>query len=131
MSATVTLIPGDGIGPEVTASARQVVDASGASVQWERLDAGMSSLEHTGEAIPEGVYESVMRNRVALKGSMGNTFGGDFRVRRTVRLPDGRVEEHSYPGPTIALRGELGLFANVRPVRSFDGIASRYRNVDW
>jgi isocitrate dehydrogenase (NAD+) len=88
---TVTLIPGDGIGPEVTAAAR---------------------------------------TRVALKGPMGNTIGGDFRVRRRAMRASGRVEERSYPGPTIALRGELELFANVRPTKSYEGIASRYRGID-
>jgi len=127
---TVTLIPGDGIGPEVTAAARRVVDASGAQIRWEQLDAGMATLEKTGVAIPEAVFESVLRNRVALKGPMGNTFGGDFRVTRQVRRRDGRAEERSYPGPTIALRGELGLFANVRPAKTFEGISSRYRDVD-
>jgi isocitrate dehydrogenase (NAD+) len=130
MSTTITLIPGDGIGPEVTAAAREIVDASGAKVAWERVDAGMSSLERTGVAVPEAVYESVLRNRVALKGPMGNTFGGDFRVTRKARRANGRIEERSYPGPTIALRGELELFANVRPARSFEGIASRYRDID-
>lgn len=127
---TVTLIPGDGIGPEVTAAARAVVDASGAGVQWEEVAAGMTTLERTGEAIPEAVYASVLRTGVALKGPMGNTFGGDFRVRRTVRRPDGCSEERSYPGPTIALRGELELFANVRPAKTYEGIASRYSGVD-
>jgi isocitrate dehydrogenase (NAD+) len=130
MTTTITLIPGDGIGPEITAAARKVVDAAGASVQWECVDAGMSSLERTGVAVPEAVYESVLRNRVALKGPMGNTFGGDFRVTRKARRAHARIEERSYPGPTIALRGELELFANVRPARSFDGIVSRYRGID-
>jgi isocitrate dehydrogenase (NAD+) len=90
----------------------------------------MACLERTGVAVPEAVYASVLRNRVALKGPMGNTFGGDFRVTRKARRANGRIEERSYPGPTIALRGELELFANVRPARSFDGIASRYRGID-
>lgn len=110
---TITLIPGDGIGPEVTAAARAVVDASGADLRWERLEAGMTALERTGEAIPEAVFQSVLRNRVALKGPMGNTFGGEFRVSRKALRANGRIEERSYPGPTIALRGELELFANV------------------
>ncbi|MGH8665471.1 MAG: isocitrate/isopropylmalate dehydrogenase family protein [Burkholderiales bacterium] len=130
MATIITLIPGDGIGPEVTAAARAVVDAAGANVQWECVDAGMSSLERTGVAVPEAVYESVLRNRVALKGPLGNTFGGDFRVTRKARRAHGRIEERSYPGPTIALRGELELFANVRPAKSFEGIASRYRDID-
>ncbi len=130
MTATITLIPGDGIGPEVTAAAREVVDAVGANIHWEDLDAGMSRLERTGVAVPEVVYESILRNGVALKGPMGNTFGGDFRVTRKARRANGRIEEHSYPGPTIALRGELELFANVRPIKSFAGIASRYHDID-
>ena len=128
---TVTLIPGDGIGPEVTAAARTVVDASGAAIRWEVVSAGMTALEQIGEAVPEAVFESMGRTRVALKGPMGNTFGGDFRVRRTAPRANGRIEERSYPGPTIALRGELELFANVRPAKSYDGIASRYRDIDF
>ena len=127
---TVTLIPGDGIGPEVTAAARAVVDASGAAIGWDVVSAGMATLERTGEAIPEAVFESMARTRVALKGPMGNTIGGDFRVRRRAMRASGRVEERSYPGPTIALRGELELFANVRPTKSYEGIASRYRGID-
>lgn len=127
---TITLIPGDGIGPEVTAAARAVVDAAGAGLAWDCLDAGMTALERSGEAIPEVVFQSILRNRVALKGPMGNTFGGDFRVRRTALRSNGRTEECSYPGPTIALRGELGLFANVRPAKSYEGIPSRYAGID-
>jgi isocitrate dehydrogenase (NAD+) len=127
---TITLIPGDGIGPEVTAAARAVVDAAGAGIEWECLDAGMATLERTGEAIPEAVFQSILRNRVALKGPMGNTFGGDFRVSRTAMRASGRVEARSYPGPTIALRGELGLFANVRPAKTYAGIASRFAGID-
>src|SRR5262245_61788027 len=127
---TITLIPGDGIGPEVTTAARAVVDASGAAIRWEEASAGMATLERMGTAIPEAVFESMARNRVALKGPMGNTIGGDFRVRRTALRATGRVEERSYPGPTIALRGELELFANVRPIKSYEGIASRYHGID-
>jgi isocitrate dehydrogenase (NAD+) len=126
----VTLIPGDGIGVECTAAARTVVDASGAAIRWEEVSAGMATLERTGEAIPEAVYESLARTRVALKGPMGNTFGGNFRVTRKVRRADGKVEERSYPGPTIALRGELDLFVNVRPAKTYPGIRSRYAGVD-
>ena len=127
---SVTLIPGDGIGPEVTAAARGIVDASGAAIRWEIVPAGMAALAKTGEAVPETLFESMARTRVALKGPMGNTIGGDFRVRRTAKRANGRVEERSYPGPTIALRGELELFANVRPIKSYEGIASRYHGID-
>jgi len=126
----ITLIPGDGIGPEVTAAARAVVDASGARVAWEVEPAGMETLERTGTAIPESMFASVKRNRVALKGPMGNTFGGNFRVTRKALRASGLVEERSYPGPTIALRGELELFANVRPAKTYAGIASRYQDID-
>ena len=127
---TVTLIPGDGIGPEVIAAARAVVDASGAAVRWEMVSAGMATFAQSGEAVPEPVFESIARTRVALKGPLGNPFGGDFRVRRKALRANGRIEERSYPGPTIALRGELELFANVRPTKSYEGIASRYRDID-
>jgi len=126
----VTLIPGDGIGPEVTAAARTVLDASGARIVWEVEPAGMETLERTGTALPESMFASVKRTRVALKGPMGNTFGGNFRVTRKALRSNGQVEERSYPGPTIALRGELELFANVRPAKTYPGIASRYQDID-
>ena len=126
----ITLIAGDGIGPEVTSAARAVVDASGAAIRWEPAAAGMATLEQTGTAIPDALFESMARTRVALKGPMGNTIGGEFRVRRSAVRANGRVEERSYPGPTIALRGELELFANVRPTKTYAGIASRYRDID-
>jgi len=126
----VTLIAGDGIGPEVTRAARTVIDASGAKIEWEAVNAGMETLAATGEAVPEAVFASLARTRVALKGPMANTFGGDFRVTRKVRGPDGREHVRSYPGPTLALRGETRQFVNVRPAKTFEGIRSRYSGID-
>ena len=127
---TITLIPGDGIGPEVTAAACAVVDASGAAVAWEEAPAGMKVGEETGNPLPETVFASLERNRVALKGPTQTPFGEPYRVWRDVRGPDGTPETRTYPGVTIALRRELGLFANVRPVKNYPNAGGRYQGVD-
>ena len=76
---TITLIPGDGIGPEVTAAACAVVDASGAAVAWEEAPAGMKVGEETGNPLPETVFASLERNRVALKGPTQTPFGEPYQ----------------------------------------------------
>jgi isocitrate dehydrogenase (NAD+) len=130
MTRTITLIPGDGIGPEVTAAARAVVDASGAAVAWEEAPAGLKVGEADGNPLPESVFESLDRNRVALKGPTQTPFGEPYRVWREVRGPDGAIETRTYPGVTIALRREFELFANVRPVKNYPNAGGRYQGVD-
>ena len=121
----VTLIPGDGIGPEVTAAARDVVEASGVKIQWDVQLAGLKVGEETGNPLPERVFASIERTRIALKGPTGTPFGEAYRVERTVK-----GETRVYPSVAIALRKELKLFANVRPSKSYPGVASRFSGVD-
>ncbi|HLJ55116.1 MAG TPA: isocitrate dehydrogenase (NAD(+)) [Chthonomonadaceae bacterium] len=109
---TVTLIPGDGIGPEVTEAAVRVVAATGAAVEWERLDAGAEVVSKYGTPVPDEVVNSILRNQVALKGPIATPIGTGFA------------------SANVALRKRLNLYANVRPARTLKGVKSRYDNVD-
>ena len=109
---TVTLIPGDGIGPEVAAATRRVVDALGAGIEWEVHDAGLPAIDAHGTPLPEHVLESIVRNRVALKGPVTTPVGSGFR------------------SVNVALRKELDLFASVRPCRLYPGVPSRFDSID-
>ena len=126
----ITLIPGDGIGPEVAAAARAVVLAAGAAVEFEEVAAGMCTVQESGTALPRAVFDSVDRTKVMLKGPTQSPFGGDFRV--VIERPDaaGAMAKRSHPSVAIALRKELGLFINVRPIKSRPGIVSRFDKVD-
>lgn len=108
----VTLIPGDGIGPEVTDAAVRVIDAAGVSIQWERSEAGARVLKEYGTVLPERVIDSVKRNKVALKGPVGTPVGEGFR------------------SVSVKLRKDLNLYANLRPIRSLEGVRSKYKDVD-
>jgi len=112
MAHRVTLIPGDGIGPELAEASRRVLDASGISFEWEVVDAGEGVMAEYGTPLPEHVLESVRRNKVALKGPITTPVGSGFR------------------SVNVALRQELGLYANLRPARSMQGVVSRYEDVD-
>ncbi len=112
MATKVTLIPGDGIGPEVTAAAVKVVDATGADIQWERVEAGVVALKKYGKPLPGQVLESVRRNKVALKGPVTTKVGEGFR------------------SVNVELRKSLDLYANVRPVRNLPGVKTRFDAVD-
>jgi len=126
---TVTLIPGDGIGPEVTAAAQAVVLASGAAVSFEEVIAGQRAEREHGTPLPKAVFDSIDRTRLALKGPTQTPFGGDYRVN--IERADGpRVAKRTHPSIAIALRKELGLFVNVRPVKKYPGVASRFEHVD-
>ncbi|MBC7334776.1 MAG: NAD-dependent isocitrate dehydrogenase, partial [Clostridia bacterium] len=109
---TITLIPGDGTGPELTSAARRVIEAAGAAVIWEVVEAGEKALERYGTPLPEEVLASIRRNRVALKGPLTTPVGTGFR------------------SVNVALRQALGLYANLRPARTLPGIPSRYQDVD-
>lgn len=126
----VTLIPGDGIGPEVAASARDIVLASGAAVEFEEVAAGLKEGERSGTPLPAAVFESIARNKIALKGPTATPFGGDYRVYIERKNDKGVVEKRSHPSVAIALRKELGLYVNVRPIRNYPGVSSRYDQVD-
>ena len=118
----ITLIPGDGIGPEVTRSAREIVTASGANVEWEVAEAGMRAGEQSGTPLPQSVIDAIRRNKLALKGPTQTPFGDPYPVR---------VGDQVYPSVAIALRKELGFYAAVRPIRNYPGVKSRYDNVDF
>jgi isocitrate dehydrogenase (NAD+) len=108
----VSLIPGDGIGPEVTEAAVRVVAATGAPIDWEPLEAGAEVIAKYGTPVPEGVLNSVRKNRVALKGPIGTPVGEGFR------------------SANVELRQALDLYASVRPVKNVPGVASRFEGVD-
>ena len=112
MAHRITLIPGDGIGPEVTAAVVQVLDRAGVDIEWEREEAGAAVAQRDGKPLPRRVLDSITRNRVALKGPIGTPVGSGF------------------PSVNVAVRRSLDLYANLRPVRSLPGIESRYDNVD-
>lgn len=109
---TVTLIPGDGIGPEITAAVTDVIKASGVQINWEKQAAGAAVLEKEGTVLPQRVLDSIAKNGVALKGPITTPIGKGFR------------------SVNVALRKELDLYACVRPAKSLPGIKSRYENVD-
>jgi len=109
---TITLIPGDGIGPEVTDGAVQILEAAGAPLRWERVEAGADVFEKHGTALPDAVLNSIRANRIALKGPIGTPIGGGFK------------------SANVLLRQSLDLYACVRPVRSIAGVPSRFEGVD-
>ncbi len=112
MPYTVTLIPGDGIGPEITGAATRVIEATGVKIDWDTQIAGVSAIEKYKDPLPQGVIESIARNKVALKGPLTTPIGTGFR------------------SVNVALRKEFELYSNLRPAKSFEGIKSRYENVD-
>jgi isocitrate dehydrogenase (NAD+) len=109
---TITLIPGDGIGPEVAAAAVRVLTATGIEFDWQTEVAGASAVGEHGTALPPRVLESVRRNKVGLKGPTETPVGTGHR------------------SVNVALRKELDLYANLRPLRSLPGVKSRYEDVD-
>ncbi len=108
----VTLIPGDGIGPEVTQAVVRILEATGAKFEWERFAAGAEAFEIHGEYIPAALYESIERNRVALKGPVTTPIGGGFK------------------SINVTLRKRFDLFANLRPIRNLPGLDTKYPGVD-
>ena len=128
----VTLIPGEGIGPEVTTAARRVLDASGVQIEWEVVQAGAQSMEVGGSPLPEQVLDSLNRTRVALKGPITTPIGQkDFRVNVEWTGRGGKPgHPRSYPSVNVALRKEFDLYANLRPIRIYPGIRTRYDQVD-
>ena len=127
-SHDIVLIPGDGIGPEVTGAARRIVDAAGVAVRWTTAAAGLEAERETGMPLPEATIAAIRRHAVSLKGPTATPFGGSYRIRFEGARPDGTAR--SYPSITVALRKELELFVNVRPVKNYPGIPSRFQGVD-
>ena len=112
MAHTITLIPGDGIGPEIMDATVRVLEATGVRFEWERYEAGIRAFEKTGNPLPEELLESIRRNGLALKGPLTTLVGEGF------------------PSANVALRKQLDLYANLRPVKSVPGVKSRYENVN-
>src|SRR4051795_3982925 len=113
MAHRVTLIPGDGTGPELTEATRRVLEATGVEFDWDVQQAGTDVMEqYGGTPLPEHVLDSIRRNGVALKGPITTPVGGGFR------------------SVNVALRQSLGLYANLRPARSIKGLETRYEDVD-
>jgi isocitrate dehydrogenase (NAD+) len=112
MANNITLIPGDGIGPEILAAARRVIDASGVKINWEIVEAGEAMIEKYGTPLPEYVLDSIKKNKIALKGPLTTPVGEGFR------------------SVNVALRQSLNLYANVRPARNLPGIETRFQDVD-
>jgi len=108
----ITLIPGDGIGPEVTEATRRVIEATGVAIAWDELNAGAGVIPECGTPLPAAVLESIRKNRVALKGPITTPVGTGFR------------------SVNVSLRKELDLYANVRPCKTYAGIPSRYTDID-
>jgi isocitrate dehydrogenase (NAD+) len=112
MTHRVTLIPGDGIGPELAEATCRVLDATGVAFEWESVVAGEAAIAEHGTPLPDHVLESIKRNKVALKGPITTPVGGGFR------------------SVNVSLRQALNLYANLRPARSMKGLDTRYEDVD-
>ncbi|MFO7864280.1 MAG: isocitrate/isopropylmalate dehydrogenase family protein [Salinivirgaceae bacterium] len=109
---TITLIKGDGIGPEITAATLKVIEASGVDIKWEEVIAGLEAIQEFSNPLPEAVIASLRKNGVGLKGPLTTPIGSGFR------------------SVNVALRMELDLFANLRPSKSIPGVASPYKDID-
>ena len=112
MTHTITLIPGDGIGPEVTSSVVSIIEAAGVQIAWEPFDAGVTALETSGSPLPDELIASVRRNKVALKGPVTTPVGEGFT------------------SVNVGLRKALDLYSNLRPVANLPYVRSRFENVD-
>jgi isocitrate dehydrogenase (NAD+) len=112
MPHTFTLIPGDGIGPEVTAATLRVIEAAHVRIEWEVQEAGAAVADKRGTVIPDEVLESIRRNKIALKGPIATPIGKGFR------------------SVNVTLRQALDMYANVRPVRSLHGVEPRFEGTD-
>jgi len=108
----VTIIPGDGIGPEIVQSARTVIESTGVQIEWEEKMAGQCAVPDFGHPVPDQVLDSIKRAHATLKGPMSNVMGTEF------------------PGPNGYIRKTLGLYANVRFAKSFAGVKSLYPDID-
>jgi isocitrate dehydrogenase (NAD+) len=112
MKHKVTLIPGEGIGPEVATATKRILEATGVQFDWEELEARTDKATEAGQSVNQAAVESVRRNKVALKGPTGTAIAGGA------------------PSVNVALRKTLELYANLRPVKNLPGVKSRFENVD-
>ncbi len=108
----ITLLPGDGIGPEVTAAVVAIIECAGVDVEWEKYFVGSEAISRFGDPLPQEVLDSILRNKVALKGPVTTPVGSGFA------------------SINVRLRKTLDLYANLRPVRSMPNIITRFENVD-
>lgn len=113
MPNKITLIPGDGIGPEVVYATKDIIDKSGAEIEWEILNAGICVMDEYNTPLPDKVIDSIKKNKVALKGPITTPVGTGFR------------------SVNVALRQKLNLYANIRPIKSYEGINTLHKNVDF
>ena len=109
---TITLLPGDGIGPEVAAATVRVVEATGAKIDWEPYAVGLEAMQQSGSPLPQEVLDSISRNKVCLKGPATTPVGGGFR------------------SINVQLRQELQLYANLRPAKTIPGLEGRFTDVN-
>ncbi|HEX2947274.1 MAG TPA: isocitrate/isopropylmalate family dehydrogenase, partial [Clostridia bacterium] len=109
---TITLIPGDGIGPEVAFATQKLIDASGVKLNWEIQNAGSQMIDQFGTPLPKSVTDSIIKNGIALKGPITTPVGEGFR------------------SVNVALRKDLDLYVNLRPIKTYQGIPSRYDDID-
>lgn len=109
---TVSLIEGDGIGPEIAAATVRAVEAAGGQIEWERVDAGMGAVQKHGDPLPQATIDSIKRTRLALKGPLATPSGGGYR------------------SVNVTLRQQFDMYANVRPAKTIPGVPSRYTGVD-
>ncbi len=112
MTHTITLIPGDGTGPEIAEATRRVLDATGVAIEWEVEEAGTDVMEREGTPLPDRVVESIKRNKVAIKGPVTTPVGTGFR------------------SVNVAMRKALNLYACVRPCKTYPGVRTRYEDID-
>src|SRR4029450_12134295 len=112
MPHTITLIPGDGIGPEVTAAVTRILASAGVDIRWETFDAGVLAVEKYGTPLPQELLDSIRKNKLALKGPVTTPVGEGF------------------PSVNVGLRKALDLYANLRPVKNIPHVRSRFEHVD-
>ncbi|MEI6831259.1 MAG: isocitrate/isopropylmalate dehydrogenase family protein [Candidatus Omnitrophota bacterium] len=112
MRHKITLIPGDGIGLEVSLAAKRCIDATGVNIEWVQMSAGQDALDKTGELLPQSVLDSIKENKVALKGPITTPVGTGFR------------------SINVAIRQALNLYACVRPAKSYVGVKSNFKDID-
>jgi isocitrate dehydrogenase (NAD+) len=109
---TVTLIPGDGTGPELVDIVKKVISYTGVNIEWEEVVAGESAIEKYQTPLPKEVLDSIKKNKVALKGPITTPIGTGFR------------------SVNVSLRQELNLYACLRPCKIYDGVKTKFKNVD-
>ncbi|MCH7522348.1 MAG: isocitrate/isopropylmalate dehydrogenase family protein, partial [Chloroflexi bacterium] len=112
MPHRITLIPGDGVGPEISEATVRVLEATGVQFDWDVREAGIDAAEKYGSVLPDEVLDSIRENKVAIKGPITTPRGGGFR------------------SVNVALRKMLDLYACVRPAKYYPGVRTRYDNVD-